>query len=378
MQTRAARWVVFTVLVVIGIGAAALTWLVEQRVLALDAEERSVTRQIDRLIATVIDVGVAQEAYVAPGMAVQPWQDRVTSALQEIPATAQALRPAAQSVEAAPRLQAITDTTERLKKIDAGIRDRLAAGETLLASEAVFGEARPAVDAMTMSLRHLRDAESSVFLTRREDLIVESWAALGAAGIVWLIGLLALARRPRPAPVAHLPEPVTPTAPAAIEPASSPAPTVDLTAAADLCTDLSRIATTGALPNLLARAADLLDASGVIVWVGAGDELCAVSAHGYEARIVSRLGPIARSAENATAAAWRDERLHAVPGDVVRNGAIVAPMFGPDGCVGVLTMELRHGRETDATTQAVTSMIAAQLATAVAAWPAASTGTATV
>ena len=57
-------------------------------------------------------------------------------------------------------------------------------------------------------------------------------------------------------------------------------------------------------------------------------------------------------------------------GDLVSNGAIVAPMFGPDRCVGVLAAEVRHGREQDAATQAVTIMIAAQLATVIGAWPA--------
>ena len=45
------------------------------------------------------------------------------------------------------------------------------------------------------------------------------------------------------------------------------------------------------------------------------------------------------------------------------NGAIVAPMFGPDTCIGVLAAEVRHGREQDASTRAVTMMVAAQLAT---------------
>jgi hypothetical protein len=38
----------------------------------------------------------------------------------------------------------------------------------------------------------------------------------------------------------------------------------------------------------------------------------------------------------------------------------------------VLAAEVRHGREQDQATRAVTTMIAAQLATVVAAWPASS------
>jgi hypothetical protein len=47
-------------------------------------------------------------------------------------------------------------------------------------------------------------------------------------------------------------------------------------------------------------------------------------------------------------------------------------MFGPHGCIGVLAVENRPGCEFDAALQPVTAMIAAQVATAVSAWPAAS------
>jgi hypothetical protein len=126
------------------------------------------------------------------------------------------------------------------------------------------------------------------------------------------------------------------------------------------------------LPDLLARAAAVLDASGLIVWMSAGEELFAVAAHGYDPRVISRLGPIARNANNATAASWRSGRLDAVPGDPMSNGAVVAPMSGPDACVGVLAAELRHGREADTDARAVAAMLAAQLATALVAGPAAS------
>jgi hypothetical protein len=53
------------------------------------------------------------------------------------------------------------------------------------------------------------------------------------------------------------------------------------------------------------------------------------------------------------------------------NGAIVAPMFGPDTCIGVLAAEVRNGREQDASTRAVTMMVAAQLAGVLSAWPSA-------
>ena len=98
-------------------------------------------------------------------------------------------------------------------------------------------------------------------------------------------------------------------------------------------------------------------------------------AHGYDSRVVSRLGPIGRDADNATAASWRAGQLKVVRGDMMSNGAVVAPMFGPETCIGVLAAEVRHGREEDADARAVTAMLAAQLATAVVAWPAATPAT---
>jgi hypothetical protein len=121
---------------------------------------------------------------------------------------------------------------------------------------------------------------------------------------------------------------------------------------------------------MLARAAALLDASGIIVWLGSGDELFAATSHGYHPRVISRLGSIPRDADNATADAWRTGEVRTVAGDVMANGAIVAPMFGPDTCIGVLAAEVRHGREQDEPTRAVTLVVAAQLATVLGAWPA--------
>jgi hypothetical protein len=113
----------------------------------------------------------------------------------------------------------------------------------------------------------------------------------------------------------------------------------------------------------------VLEAPGIVVWMGAGEELFAVTGYGYDTRVLARLGPIRRQADNATAAAWRTGERRIVAADTMSNGAIVAPMIGPGGCIGVLATEVRHGRETDAAVQAATSIIAAQLATVLAAWP---------
>ena len=386
MQRRALRLIVFALLLAVGIGAGVFTARVERRIGALDTAERGVTGEVDGLVDRLTDIAAAQAGYVAPGQSDQLWMARVTDDLQRLAADAHALRPRTRSVEAAPRLQALGDSIGKLTGIDTAIRDHIRAGETIPASVAIFNDSRRALEAMTASLRHLRDAESVAFLMEREALVQQATAALAATALLWVTGLVLLVRVPDSATAASAipaPSPVPAGDAHTVDldirspdgggprPVESPPP-VDLAAAADVCTAISRIAATQQLPELLSRATAILDASGVIVWLGAGEELFAVTAHGYDPRVISRLGPIGRSADNATAAAWRAGELRTVAGDMMANGAIVAPMFGPDACIGVLAAEVRHGREDDAATRAVTMMIAAQLATVVAAWPAAS------
>ena len=98
----------------------------------------------------------------------------------------------------------------------------------------------------------------------------------------------------------------------------------------------------------------------------------AAAAFGYAPHVIRRLGPINRAALNATAAAWRTRTLQVVSGDDAERSALAAPMLGPDRCVGVLAVEVRVGQEGDPATRAVTTLLAAQLAAALAGWPAAS------
>jgi len=52
------------------------------------------------------------------------------------------------------------------------------------------------------------------------------------------------------------------------------------------------------------------------------------------------------------------------------EGAVVAPLLTPDGCIGVLSAEMKGGSEKDESSQALATIFAAQLATIVATPPA--------
>jgi len=77
---------------------------------------------------------------------------------------------------------------------------------------------------------------------------------------------------------------------------------------------------------------------------------------------VTRMGNIHRDASNAAAAAYRAGELRTASGDAGANGALVAPLLTADGCIGVLSAEMKGGSEKDESSQALASIFAAQLA----------------
>jgi hypothetical protein len=127
------------------------------------------------------------------------------------------------------------------------------------------------------------------------------------------------------------------------------------------------------LTMLLERAAEVMDASGLVVWLGGttGGDLQPVLTHGYSEQMRARMPNVPRSGDNAAAAAYRTGQLQIVmsrPG--VSSGAIVAPILAPDGCVGALSAEIRHGGEASESVQALAAIFASQLAPVLATAPA--------
>ena len=129
------------------------------------------------------------------------------------------------------------------------------------------------------------------------------------------------------------------------KPAPETAQGVNFAAASRVCADLARVTNAGDVSALLTRAAEVLDARGIIVWVTdqPGLSLYPMFTHGYPSAVLARLGTIATDANNATAASWRSGELLSVTGDRDSPSALVTPIITADGCVGVLAAELRHG-----------------------------------
>jgi hypothetical protein len=346
---------------------------------ALDAAGADISSRIQRMIVTVGDIASAQQAYVAPGQPEQPWLERAAMLLQQYSEETAALRPRLQSTDAAAALDQADRNFRSSVVVDGKARQYLQEEQSLLAADLIFSEGHDTIGALVTTLGGVRASEQTSATARIALVERQQWVTITLVAGLWLVGLMALVPLPRSAirdsgiaglgfssPEARIPNPEP--AAAAASPAS-----IDLAAAADVCGALARTADTASLRDVLAHAAAVLDARGIIVWMGAGEELFPALSYGYDERVIERLGPIARGASNATAEAWRTAQMRTVASDVMSHGAVAAPVSGIGGCVGVFAAEVRHGREDDLGTQAVAAMIAAQLASIVSAWPAAST-----
>jgi hypothetical protein len=193
--------------------------------------------------------------------------------------------------------------------------------------------------------------------------------------------------RSEAAPASPAPTPaVTPPAPAAVQArGSAPTPAVstrleargeavvparlDLAAAAQLCTDLARVRDASEMQALLARAAELLDANGIVVWMGGAgaDVLWPAFSHGYSPQALGKMQALPRDGGTPVSVAFRKGMMEVVPAaSGATSGALVVPILTASGCVGVMAVEIRHGAEGSDAEQALASILAAQLATLVA------------
>lgn len=373
MRSRGWRLLVLFVLLASGAGAAWSSWDRSRAIAQLDRSQRDLNERVDQVVGTLDSITTAQQAYVTPS----PDQDpsRVPELIGRIRQEAEGLRPYVRSLESAPALQAITTAVAMLQDVETRAQEHIGLGQDLMATDLIFSEGRSADQAIRSSLRSLRAAENEAYAAARADIVDVSWSVGGSVAALWLVGLVLLMRTP-PATISTESAVAAPVpsmlAIADVAHERPPAVHPNLETAADVCTAIGRLTSADDLPQLLQRAASVLDAPGMVVWMAAGEELFPAAAFGYPLQVIKKLGPIHRSAINATAAAWRSGTLQAVPGNQNERGALAAPMLGPDRCIGVLAVEIGMDDAGNATARAVTTMFAAQLAAALAGWPAAS------
>jgi len=375
--------------------AAYLVWISEQHARADDAAARRFTDAARGAAVTVADLRGAQQAYVAAGQGNDYWFARVASLATDLRGTLSILKSLTTSAAALQALDEAGGALQDFEQMDGRAREYVRTRQLTQASDLIFADGfdltRKAADAVARALTAERSDRDDVlgFLKRREIYSLAGSAGVAALGLLLLVGRAG----PRPDEVAaavaapptrssspvprHVSadvddfraierRPVAPSPPpAAAVPA--PGPAIKFDGVASLCADLAKVSDTRALPALLERAAAILDASAIVVWIADPDkrELAAILVHGYPPQLANRLGTIARDAENVTASAFRTGLLQTVKGDAASNGAVAAPLVAVGGCVGVMAAEMRHGGEQQPPMLSAATIIAAQLATLV-------------
>jgi len=385
----------------IALGAAAFFVVTTEQQIA---DRRSAVRTFDlharEAAVALTDARAAQQAYVAAGQSSTYWIPKVATILQEVGNTLDVLRGSALSSAAAQALLDASSAVTEFGNVDKRVRDYLNADQSLMASDIVFSEGSVAASRAAVQVEAARVAEHQACDADEATLRrLEAYAIGGAAGLSGLIlAILGFARVSKrqaelEMPATHAasgtpeeedqlllhessasharivtpppaPPPVPKPAPAAVAPVLAPSAGA-LKAAADLCTEFGRIHDLAELKALLGRAARLMNANGLVVWLGspAGVDLQPVAAHGYGDQVLSLMRPVPRTADNAAAAAYRSGSLQTVPSRAGSPlGAVVAPLLSADGCIGALTAEVKDGGEKSEQVQALASIFAAQLA----------------
>ncbi|MCA1648707.1 MAG: hypothetical protein LC753_00055 [Acidobacteria bacterium] len=392
MRSRAARRTLMGLFVAALVAASYLFWMAESRI----RTETQAARDFDQAVRTasraVLDLRGAQQAYVATGQGDEFWIAKVSSSLSSLQEALVGLRVQAQLSEGHAALDAVTATLQDFEQMDRRARDYARNGQKLLASDLIFSDGFEKTEAAVTALEQTRAAElaareAAIRQDRRRQVLAAGAAA--ATGLALMLALLPLPSGLHSAQALSfmpeaLPEPASapghelrlrPALPSTersvqkevVHAPATGAATVDLGPIASLCTALARIADTRALPALLERAASILDAPGIVIWIADPDgrELSPIVTHGYPPHLMTRLGTIGRDAENVTASAFRTSLLQTVPGDATSSGAIAAPLLTAAGCVGVMAAEVRHSGEKQDATLAAATIVAAQLATLV-------------
>jgi hypothetical protein len=383
MHRRALRHGLVVLLFLAAAGAGAFAWNVDRQLTALSSAEHTTSTRFDAIVQSIARFDAVQQQFEPtrePDSETSPqpeseWVARVKRVLSQIQSESKSLHSSAAAASAA---RTFDDITSRVVSAVARAEENLRDGHNLMAADLLQDEARPGAEAMRAAVLEWRAAEGNAADTARATRFQQLWTVLGGTLAFWVIGVLLLAPRQSVAAAASSASILAdPAGDAAIAPAAEPEPVpapaeivprpaVDLIPAAELCADIARADNAEGLASLVDRAAGVVGGSGIVVWLASGDtELVPVLAHGYGPHLRAMLGTLPLSDENLTTRAWHTGRLQFVDGNAQSRGALAAPMFQGARRTGVLSVELADGTSAGDLQRALTSILAAQFATAV-------------
>ena len=340
------------------------------------ADALATERSFGAATEALSELRAAQAGYVASGQGPAFWLARVSDFFAKIDKAIDSGRTATTDAGARTRYDAAATALTALNAIDQRARGYLGQNDRLYVSDLIFMDSRESSDKLVQELAAARSAEHAASEARiarlsRLRLAMNAVAIAFVFVVAWYLSRPGAPVEAKPAPTTlqmlrDLPPPVKNTvAPPAAPTPIPPAPRmINLTAAAELCVDLARVIDGRDVPSLVERAAAVLEAKGVVLWIAdeAGTWLHPSITHGYPEKVVGKLGPLQIDSDNVTSLAFRSLKPQAMssttPG---ASGAIAAPLITSSGCVGVLAAEIRQNRP-GSDVLPIASIIAAQLA----------------
>jgi cell division septation protein DedD len=356
------------------------------------------------LTLTLAELRSAQQAYVADGQDGEYWASQVAAHLEAVLGSLDNLKQVANTGSVAALDDAVA-TVGDIRDLDEEAREYTGSEQPLQASDLIFTRGLDLVDRATAHVQAALQAERTsrldVMRTARAAQARMMWMAVAVVILSMLVLAPAGAASERDDPSLDpeeyhvsetsglsllsldsdtadeeldLPAPDTaadadgPAADAAgtqpARKAPAPAATPDLGATAALCTDFGNVTNQDQLPDLLARTASLMNASGLVIWVNNENAgaLQPILAHGYAPGTLERIGSIPQLGANPTSTAFATRCIQIVESAESDTGALAAPLMVSERCVGVLSAELRDGWQSSDAVRATASIVAAQLA----------------
>lgn len=370
-------------LVIALLATAGLGYRVLQDEASLAAERQNsiaADQSVSQTAELLLDVRASLHAYVAPGQGLPFWgkraQEGIGTLRDRLPALDQLVAPLGGSMKPS------IDAGEQLAAAERRARTYVSRDEMQIAGDVIFTEVRDLLATVT------GDVQTAGELLRREhdrraaSIRKEQVMLAGGMLAVWVILAIVLLPAGQKAGVQDpaewrnelketLKKPAVADTPRVLEPApvAEPAlpvvPMTTLRTVSEICADLSALADPGALQGALERINTVLNATGLIVWVASNDggSLSPVATHGFDPRLVNRIGKIPRDSSNLTAAAFRENGAKISVAAGSAPAAIAVPMCGPTGPAGVLSVELKAGEAPEEAKVALAAILAAQLAT---------------
>ena len=362
----------------IALGALAQDYRFDSRISTEQSAAINFDRRVRDLEHVIDALDGSRRTALASGQTLADWLDRSSTTIADTEAALMNQRSGTNDAPTIAALDAAAVSLDKMKQIDGSgagqeVHDSLTKARTTNRQKA---------DASLQQLGRLRlamNAVAVIFTLAVAIYLGRAATLMGTKAAPTMAQML----RDLPPPVkagtsitASASPGIAPTAavaPAPVAQAAAPAPpphrpSANLAAAAELCVDLAKVVDAEDVPVLLERAALVLDARGIVVWAidSDGARLRPSLSHGYPDKVLAKLRPLQIDADNVTSMACRSVQPQMVNGASTSDPAALAiPLLTGGGCVGVMSVELRHNRP-HADLLPVARILGAQFSTLVA------------